>query len=226
VIEAPAEGSGLLAEEVAARIQATRLGQDVTKAGIEQLLAACVQHAFHAAVVSPIWIPLAVRTLAGTNVQVCTTLDHPLGGDTTATVTRAASEARRAGADEIDVMTKVGWLKSEMDVAYRQHVAAVVKAAGGAPVTAVLETGLLTKHEIALAVELCADAGVDYVKNAGGEAGGDATPELIAELARLAKGRMGIKASGGIRSLEQAGALLEAGADLLGTSSAVALLTP
>ena len=114
MIEAPAEGSGLLAEEVAARIQAARLGPEVTRAEIEQLLADCVEHRFHAAVVSPIWIPLAARTLKGSNVQVCTTLDCPLGGDTTATVTRAAAEARRAGADEIDVMTKVGWLKSDL----------------------------------------------------------------------------------------------------------------
>src|SRR5207249_377527 len=65
MIEAPAEGSGLLAEEVAARIQATRLGPGVTRAEIEQLLAECVEHGFHAAVVSPIWIPLAVRSLQG-----------------------------------------------------------------------------------------------------------------------------------------------------------------
>jgi deoxyribose-phosphate aldolase len=219
MIEAPTEGSGLLATGVAARIQSTRLGPEVTREDVERLLEDCVQRGFHAAVVSPIWIPLAVRTLEGTDVRVCTALDFPLGGDTTATVTRAAAEARRAGAHEIDVMTKVGWLKSKMDVAYRQHLAAVVKAAGGAPVKAVLETALLTRHEIALAVELCADAGVAYAANSTDEVGGEATRDQITELTKLARGRMKVKASGGIRSLEQAAALMAAGADLVGTSS-------
>jgi deoxyribose-phosphate aldolase len=122
-------------------------------------------------------------------------------------------------------MAKVGWLRSEMDIAYRMHLAAVVGAADGAPVKAVLETAMLSKGEVALAVELCADAGISYLKNASGLNGGDASIEAVHDLVRLARGRMKVKASGGIRTLETARSLLEAGADLIGTSSGVQILS-
>jgi deoxyribose-phosphate aldolase len=211
--------------DVASRIQHTNVRPDATRIHLERLMAECIEHRFDAAMVNAIWLPLAVRTLHGTGVKVCTALDFPTGGETTATVVRATAEARGAGADEIDVMTKVGWLKSEMDVAYRQHLAAVVKAAEGLPVKAMLEAALLSAHELALAVELCADAGVSYIKNSSGFDGGKATPKLVAQLVKLSGGRMRVKASGGIRSVDQAGALLEAGADLLGTSSGVQIVT-
>jgi deoxyribose-phosphate aldolase len=211
--------------EVARRIQHTNVRPEATHADIERLLAECVAHGFHAAVVSPIWLARAVKTLNGTGVRVCTALDMPLGGETTATVVRAAAEARHAGAEEIDVMAKVGWLRSEMDIAYRMHLAAVVGAADGAPVKAVLETAMLSKGEIALAVELCADAGISYLKNGSGLNDGDASPASVRDLVRLARGRMKVKASGGIRTLETARALLEAGADLIGSSSGVQILS-
>jgi deoxyribose-phosphate aldolase len=211
--------------EVARRIQHTNVRPDATQADIERLLAECVAHSFHAAVVSPIWLARAVKTLDGTGVRVCTALDLPLGGETTATVVRAAAEARHAGAEEIDVMAKVGWLRSEMDIAYRMHLAAVVGAADGAPVKAVLETAMLTKGEVALAVELCADAGISYLKNASGLNGGNASPEAVRDLVRLARGRMKVKASGGIRTLQAAEALFAAGANLIGTSAGVQVLS-
>ncbi|HEY3209097.1 MAG TPA: deoxyribose-phosphate aldolase [Actinomycetota bacterium] len=211
--------------EVARRIQHTNVRLDATQADIEQLLAECVEHSFHAAVVSPIWLARAVKALGGTDVRVCTALDLPLGGETTATVVRAAAEARHAGADEIDVMAKVGWLRSEMDIAYRMHLAAVVGAADGAPVKAVLETVMLTKGEVALAVELCADAGVSYLKNASGLNGGEASPAVVRDLVRLARGRMKVKASGEIRTMDEAQALFAAGADLIGSNSSVEIVS-
>lgn len=211
--------------EVARRIQHTNVRPDATQADIEQLLTECVEHGFHAAVISPIWLARAVKTLTGTGIGVCTALDLPLGGETTATVVRAAAEARHAGAEEIDVMAKVGWLRSEMDIAYRMHLAAVVGAADGAPVKAVLETPMLSKGEVALAVELCADAGVSYLENASGLNEVEASPEVVRDLVRLARGRMKVKASGGIRTLEGARALIAAGADLIGSSSGVEIVS-
>ncbi len=220
----PTTAEGVLSvSEVAARIQHTNVRPDATRADIERLVAECAEAGFGAVVVNPIWLPLAVKRVEGTPVRVCTALDCPTGGETTATVVRATAEARQAGAHEIDVMTKVGWLRSEMDVAYRQHLAAVVKAAEGIPVKAMLEAMLLTAHELALAVELCADAGVSYLKNSSGFDGGHANPKLIAQLVKLAAGRMKVKAAGGIRTLDQARDLLEAGADLLGSSASVTI---
>jgi deoxyribose-phosphate aldolase len=112
-----------------------------------------------------------------------------------------------------------------MQQEYRNHLAAVMSAAEGAPVKAMLEAGLLTSDELARAVELAVDAGVSYVKNSSGFGGGDATPELVSELRRLAAGRVGVKASGGIRTREDAEALLAAGADLLGSSAGVRIVT-
>jgi deoxyribose-phosphate aldolase len=225
IFHAPAEGATGSATELAARIQHTNVRADATRTDVERLLTECLEHGFQAAMVNPVWLPLAVRTLEGSHIAVCTALDFPTGGETTATVVRATAEARRAGAQEIDVMTKVGWLRSEMDVAYRQHLAAVVKAADGIPVKAMVEAELLTAHELALAVELCADAGVSCVRNSSGFDGGTASPRLIAQMVKLAGGRMIVKASGGIRTWSHAVSLLEAGADLIGSTSGVAIVT-
>ncbi len=211
-------------DEIAAHIQHTNVRPEASRADVERLLAECLEHGFNGAMVNPIWLPLAAAALKGSSVRVCTALDFPMGGATTATVAWQAAEAVGSGAQEIDVMTKVGWLKAGMEEEYRAHLAAVVSAAEGAPVKAMLEAGLLTSDELARAVEFAVEAGVSYVKNSSGFGGGDATPELVSELRRLAAGRVGVKASGGIRTREKAEALLAAGADLLGSSAGVRIV--
>jgi deoxyribose-phosphate aldolase len=215
----------MTAEDIAAHIQHTNVRPEATGTDIERLLGECLEHGFNGAMVNAIWLPLAAATLKGSAVRVCTALDFPMGGATTASVIGQAAEAIRSGAQEIDVMTKVGWLRSGMEAEYRDHLAAVVSAADGAPVKAMLEAGLLSRHELARAVELAVEAGVSYVKNSSGFGGGDATPKLISELRRLVAGRVAVKASGGIRTREDAQALLAAGADLLGSSAGVRVVT-
>ena len=210
---------------MAGRIQHTDVRPEATRADIERLLAECVEHGFQGAMVNPIWVRLAAPALEGTPVRLCTALDFPMAGATTSSVARAAAHARAEGAQEIDVMTKVGWLRSGMHAEYRQHLRSVVQAADGAPVKAMLEAALLTPEELAKAVDLCAEAGVTFLKNSSGYGGGQATPELITELVRLSRGRLRVKASGGIRTMGQAVALLEAGAELLGSSAGVAIVT-
>lgn len=210
--------------EIAARIQHTNVKPDATISDVERLLAECLQHRFDGAMVNPIWIPLARERLAGSGVKVCTALDFPIGGGTTQVVAAATAAAVEAGADQIDVMTKVGWLKSGMDVAYRDHLKAVVEAARGAPVKAMLEASLLNASELARAVDLCVEAGIFFVKNSSGYGGGDASVGIITRLVELAGGRVGVKASGGIRSYTAAVALADAGAALLGASASVAIV--
>jgi len=214
----------MTAGKIAAHIQHTNVRPEASRTDVQRLLAESLEHGFNGAMVNPIWLPLAAAALKGSSVRVCTALDFPMGGATTATVAGQAAEAVRAGAQEIDVMTKVGWLKAGMEGEYRAHLAAVVSAAEGAPVKAMLEAGLLTSDELARAVELAVEAGVSYVKNSSGFGGGDATPQLVSELRRLAAGRVGVKASGGIRTRGDAEALLEAGADLLGSSAGVRIV--
>jgi deoxyribose-phosphate aldolase len=199
-----------------ARIQLADLRPDATRREIEGLLQRGLHGRFDGVVVNPIWIPVATRALDGSSVRLATVLDVPAGGSTTSVVTRAAGEARIAGAVELEVMTKVGWLRSQMDVAYRQHVAAVVKAADGATVRAVLEAPLLTRHELALAVELCVDAGVTSVMDASGSLGDPASARVASEVARLAAGRLQVKIWGGTGSQHRVDSLVRAGADLVG----------
>jgi deoxyribose-phosphate aldolase len=215
----------LTSDEIAGRIQHTNVRPDATREDIERLLAECLDHRFNGAMVNPVWVPLAQSTLRGSPVLVCTALDFPMGGGTTASVAAAAAEAIQLGAEQIDVMTKVGWLKSGMESEYASHLAAVVAAAEGRPVKAMLEVALLSEPEVRRAVELCSDVGVAYVKNSSGYGGGDATPEIVDKLVRASRGRVKVKASGGIRSREQALALLGAGADLLGASGSVGIVT-
>ena len=211
--------------QIAVRIQHTNVRPDATRADIEQLLDECMEHHFDGAMVNPIWVPLAHERLDGSSVQVCTALDFPMGGGTPQAVGAAAAEVVRLGAAQIDVMTKVGWLKTGMDIEYRDHLASVVAAAEGVPVKAMLEAALLTEEELARAVNLCVDAGIAYIKNSSGYGGGNATVELVNRLVQLASGRVAVKASGGIRDLAFAVAILEAGAALLGSSSSVAIVT-
>jgi deoxyribose-phosphate aldolase len=215
----------MTSSDIAGRIQHTNVRPDASRADIDRLLAECVEFGFHGAMVNPIWVPLASSAVRGSPVRVCTALDFPMGGGSAASVTDAAAEAIQLGAHEVDVMTKVGWLKSGMESEYTAHLASVVAAAGGAPVKAMLELALLTPAELARAVELCAEAGVTYVKNSSGFGGGDATPEIVARLVSLSGGRVRVKASGGIRSREQAEALWKAGAELLGSSASVGIVT-
>jgi deoxyribose-phosphate aldolase len=210
--------------DLAPYLQHTNVRPEATRADIERLLSECLEHGFDGAMVNPIWVPLAAETLQGTGVRVCTALDFPMGGATTASVAREAAEARELGAEQIDVMTRPGWLRSGMLTEYRDHLAAVVRAAEGAPVKAMLEAALLDEAELDRAVDLCAEAGIAYVKNSSGFGGGDATPELIARLHRLAAGRVRVKASGGIRTRETAERLIAAGADLLGSSASVRIV--
>jgi deoxyribose-phosphate aldolase len=198
---------------------------DATRADIKQLLDECLEYHFDGAMINPIWVPLARERLGGSSVQVCTALDFPMGGGTPEAVSAAAAEVAGLGATQIDVMTKVGWLKTGMDIEYRDHLASVVAAADGVPVKAMLEASLLTEEELARAVNLCVDAGIAYVKNSSGFGGGNATVELIHRLVQLASGRVAVKASGGVRDLAFAVAILEAGAELVGSSSSVAIVT-
>lgn len=214
-----------MSSELASRLQHTNVRPEATRADIERVLAECLEHGFDGALVNPIWVPLAADVLHGSPVHVCTALDFPMGGGTTTSVAAAAGEVRSLGAEQIDVMTRPGWLRSGMESEYRDHLAAVVMAADGAPVKAMLEATLLSDDELGRAVDLCVDAGVTWIKNSSGFGGGDATPELVARLHTLAAGRVRVKASGGIRTAEAARALIGAGAVLLGSSASVAIVT-
>lgn len=211
---------------LAGRIQHTEVSPTADRARVVEVLEECVEYGFDGAMVQPCWVPLAAAELADTDVAVCTALGYPLGGDRTLAKVTGIRDAIAAGADEIDVMANVGFLKSGRENAFRDELDALVEASGDATIKLMLELGGLTDAEAAREIEYAAEAGFDYLKNSSGfGVGGEATVEDVAFVRERAPDHVGVKASGGIETAEQARDLLDAGADLLGASSGVDVVT-
>ena len=216
----------MIAGDLACHIQHTEVSATADRSRIEQVLAECRTHGFDGAMMQPCWVPLAAETLSDTDVSVCTALGYPLGGDRTLSKVTGIRDAVAAGADEIDVMANLGLLKSGDDAAFRRELNALVDAAGDAIIKLMLELGGLTDAEAEREMEYAVDAGFDYLKNSSGfGVGGEATVDRIRFIADRVDGSVGVKASGGIKTAGEAHALLDAGADLLGASSGVAIVT-
>jgi deoxyribose-phosphate aldolase len=207
--------------DVAARIQHTLIRTDATHDDVVRHCRECLDHGFDAAMVAGDWVPLARRL----GVKVASALDFPIASMTTAGRVAEARALMEAGASEIDVGCKIGWLLSGRADEFRADLAAVVHAAAPARVKVMLELPLLDAYHQEQAVALAVAAGVAYVKNASSGAVGRATPAQIRFLREHVPANVGVKASGGIDTYERAVALLEAGADLLGSSSGVAIVS-
>ena len=174
------------------------------------------RYGFASVCVYPVYVRQAAELLHQSGVRVSTVVGFPTGASTSSTKLFEAQEAVDNGATELDVVINLGWLKSGQQDALHREIATICEETGQV-VKAILETALLTPTEISLAAELCMDAGVAFLKTSTGWQGG-ATLAVVAQLQRLTQGRVGIKASGGIRTADQAIALVQAGATRLGTS--------
>lgn len=213
-------------EELAGVLQHTEVSPTADRDRVRTLLSECIEYGFDGAMVQPCWVPLAADTLAGTEVSVCTALGYPLGGDRTVSKVTGIRDAVTAGADEVDVMANIGFLKSGEEETFASELEDLVEAAGDATIKLMLELGGLTEAEAEREIEYAVDAGFDYLKNSSGfGAGGKATVDRISFIDARVPGDVGIKASGGIETAAGARALLDAGADLLGTSSGVEVVT-
>ena len=169
--------------------------------------------------VQPCFAEAASLALRGTPVLVGAVLGFPHGCDLTDVKVFSARRLRALGVDELDMVLNRSLLRSGRTVEMEADIRAVVEAAGGATVKVILETGELSEKEIALCVETARKAGADFVKTSTGFSGTGATVKAVSLLRRLAGKTLGVKASGGIRTLDQALALIEAGADRLGLSA-------
>ncbi|MGC1305621.1 MAG: deoxyribose-phosphate aldolase [Phormidesmis sp.] len=202
--------------DLAPLIDHTLLAPAATAEHITRLCDQADRYGFAAVCVYPVYVPLAVERLHGKRVEVCTVIGFPSGATTPQVKLYEAQEAVEQGASELDVVINLGWLKMGETRRLHAEIAAIVELSGQ-PVKAILETALLTTAEKRLAAEVCLDAGVRYLKTSTGWQGG-ATVEDVALLRKIGGDRIGIKASGGIRTPQQAIALVEAGANRLGTS--------
>lgn len=208
--------------DLAPLIDHSLLTPTATPEQVSQWCADADRYGFASVCISPCHVGQAVDLLHQRSVQVCTVIGFPTGATTTATKLYEAKEAVDRGATELDVVINLGWLKSGQPDAVHREIATLCEETGQ-PVKAILETALLTPAEIALAAELCMDAGAAFLKTSTGWHGG-ATLEVVQQLREITKGRVGIKASGGIRTAAQAIALVQAGATRLGTSQGPALI--
>ncbi len=210
--------------EIARFIDHTRLKPETTPAEIRQLCREARRYRFATVCVNSCYVPLAVRLLEGSGVGVCSVVGFPLGAMLTAAKVAETKAAISAGATEIDMVMNIGLLRARRYKEVLLDIQAVKRAAGKKLVKVIIETGLLTEAEKVRAAQLVLASGADFVKTSTGFGPGGATVADVALLAGVVKGKIGVKAAGGIRTLDQAGALLAAGANRLGTSAGVAIV--
>ena len=205
-------------------IDHTNLKPFATKADIEKLCAEAREYNFASVCVNPTNISLAKQLLNGSDVMICTVIGFPLGQNTTEVKVLETENAYALGCDEFDMVINVGLLKDRQLDALKNEIAAVVKAAKGKTVKVIIETGLLTDEEKAIATRLSCEAGAHFVKTCTGFSVGVATPDDVKIMRENVSGGVKIKASAGIRSYADAKALIEAGAERLGTSAGIAVI--
>lgn len=208
--------------DLATYIDHTLLKPSAIADEVKQICQEAWQYNFPTVCIYPASVIQARELLHDKQPQVCTVIGFPTGAATSAVKLYEAQEAVENGATELDVVINLSWAKSgESSKIYREI--AQICAETGQTVKAILETTVLTNEEKQLAAEVCLDAGVTYLKTSTGWFGG-ATVEDVALLKEITRGQIGIKASGGIRTYDQAIALIQAGATRLGTSRGVDLL--
>lgn len=229
IVDAGAERIGVVlgetatAHDWASLIDHTLLKPEATETDIRKLCDEAAKFGFASVCVNPAWVKKAARFLKGTGVPVCTVIGFPLG----ATLPDVkAFEARRAifdGAREVDMVINVGALKSGDDCAVEDDIRAVVEAAhdNGVLCKVIIETALLTDDEKVRACIASKNAGADFVKTSTGFAKGGATVDDVALMRRTVGSDLGVKASGGVKGIDDARAMFEAGATRIGASVGV-----
>ncbi len=209
---------------VPALLDHTVLRPDATKADVLRLCLEAKEFGFAVIFVPPCYIDEAVAAVAGTNIRAGIPVGFPLGGHTTATKVAEAREGVARGAQVLDMVINVSRLKSGDYDLVRTDMAEVVQATPGAEHKVILETCCLTREEKITACHLAVEAGMDYVKTSTGFSAFGATVEDVRLMKETVAGRAKVKASGGIRDWKTTLAMLEAGADRIGTSASLAIM--
>lgn len=211
---------------IAALIDHTVLRADATREEIVKLCREARQYSFASVCVNAYWVPLVAAELSGSPVKVCTVVGFPLGATSTDAKVAETESAVRVGAQEIDMVINVGALKSGDHEAVKLDIRAVAEAAhrGGAILKVILETALLDDNQKAVACTLAKLAGADFVKTSTGFSTAGATAHDVALMRSVVGPEMGVKASGGIRTLEDVRKMTAAGASRIGASASVKIV--
>ena len=211
--------------EIAATIDHTLFKPEADRNDIIKLAEEAISFGFAAVCINPCWIGLVASIVHGTPVRVASTVGFPLGASHSSVKRFEAREAIRVGAQELEMVMNIGALKSGDRTLVETEIQSIAEIAHsyGAIVKVILETPLLSLDEKILSCQLCLATKADFVKTATGFMGG-ATPEDVALLRGVVGDQAGVKASGGVRTAAAVNAMLDAGADRIGTSSSVAIM--
>ena len=210
--------------DINSKIDHTLLKPEATSDMIENLCREALEFGFAAVCVNPYYVTRAKNLLKGSNIKVATVVGFPLGANLSSIKAFEAAKAVEDGANELDMVINIGALKQGKVEYVENDIRIVVEAAKGAIVKVILETCYLTKEEKILACELCKKAGAHFVKTSTGFASAGALVEDVALIRKIAGQDMGVKAAGGIRTLAKLQEMVKAGADRIGTSSAMAII--
>ena len=205
-------------------IDHTLLKQDATPEQILKLCEEAKEYDFMSVCVNPAYVPLAAEALKGSSVKVCTVIGFPLGMNLTKTKVEEAQLCIKQGADEIDMVINVGMLKSGNDDYVEAEIAELKAVAGERVLKVIIETCLLTDEEKVRVCRLAKNAGADFVKTSTGFSTGGATVHDVRLMRETVGPEMGVKASGGVRTHEDLLAMVEAGANRIGTSNGTKII--
>lgn len=211
---------------VRSKIDHTLLDPAATKDQIITLCEEALEYGFASVCVAPCWIPVCRRKLFhGAETRIATVIGFPHGNESTDAKVFAARDAIMAGADEIDMVINIGWIKQRSTVLLENELRRMVSVCGRHVILKVIiEACLLTDEEKVYISKLCAETGVDYVKTSTGFSTGGATVEDVALMRKAVGTKLGVKASGGIRDYATAKAMIEAGATRIGASAGIAIV--
>lgn len=211
---------------IASLIDHTILKPDALRTDVERVCQEALEWGFFSVCINPYWVPFAFSVVGGSTVKICTVAGFPLGASTSATKRVEAEQAIRAGAEEIDMVLNVGALLSGNEIAVEADIRAVAEVcrAEGAGLKVILETALLNDEQKRTACRISMSSGADFVKTSTGFAAKGATAEDVALMRAAVGHRMGVKASGGIRTLADFERMVAAGASRVGASASVAIL--
>ena len=208
-------------------IEQTLLRQDITKKELENFLEEAKQNEFFGVCINPYNVKFAKEYLKGTSIKIITVVGFPLGASTSKTKAFEACDAIENGADEIDMVINLTNLKSKQYTEAKEDIETVVKACKNTPVKVIIETDLLTEEEIKIASQICIKAGAKFVKTSTGfvKDGMGAKEKDVELMYETVKNyNLQVKASGGIKTYEDAQKLIKKGASRLGTSSGIKIL--
>ncbi len=210
---------------IAHTIDHTLLSPETTSQEIDKLCEEARQYEFYSVCVAPCWIEHAKKRLGGSKVKVVTVISFPHGNDLFSSKALASQQAKKAGADEVDMVMNLGGAKEGNWSLVEKDIAEVVKAVNPTPVKVILETCLLSEDQIRKACFAATQGGAKFVKTSTGFSRAGATIEAVRLMKSSIPPTMEVKASGGIRDLATALAMIEAGATRLGTSSGAAIIS-